>query len=77
MRMTTSGGSIFIRLTSLHYAGAARMMDQEWHSAGDPRLRLMAHAMRHEQQGEIALMHGVGGAEARRQAARNMLANNL
>jgi len=69
--------AMFVRLMSLHHAGAVRMADAELHSSGDPQLRLIAHAIRHEQQGEIALMHGVGGIEAVRQATRNMLANKL
>ncbi|UWU74813.1 DUF305 domain-containing protein [Bradyrhizobium huanghuaihaiense] len=69
--------AVFIHLMSLHHAGAVQMAEDEWHSSGDPRLRLMAHAIRHEQQGEIALMKNVGGIEAVRQATRNMLANNL
>jgi uncharacterized protein (DUF305 family) len=69
--------AMFIRLMSLHHAGAVQMADNQWHSSGDPRLRLMAHAIRHEQQGEIALMNNVTGIEAVRQATRNMLANNL
>ncbi|MEB2677248.1 DUF305 domain-containing protein [Bradyrhizobium japonicum] len=69
--------AVVIRLMSLHHAGAVQMADNQWHSSGDPRLRLMAHAIRHEQQGEIALMNHVTGIEAVRQATRNMLANNL
>jgi hypothetical protein len=37
----------------------------------------MAHAIRHEQQGEIALMHGVSGGGAVSAAFRNMFADNL
>jgi uncharacterized protein (DUF305 family) len=69
--------AVFVRLMSLHHAGAVRMADVAWHSSGDPRLRLMAHAIRHGQQGEIALMQGSSGIDAVRQATRNMLANNL
>jgi uncharacterized protein (DUF305 family) len=69
--------AVFVRLMSLHHAGAVQMADAEWHSAGDPRLRLMAHAIRHEQQGEIALMNDVEGIESVRAATRNMLADNL
>jgi uncharacterized protein (DUF305 family) len=61
----------------LHHAGAVQMADAEWDSSGDPRLRLMAHTMRHEQQGEIASMHGINGVDAVRQATRNILAYNL
>jgi hypothetical protein len=53
------------------------MADQELKSRGDVRLRVMAHAIRHEQQGEIALMHGVSGWPAVAQAVRNMFADNI
>jgi hypothetical protein len=53
----TSFDAVFVRLMSQHHAGAVSMADVKWHSAGDPRLRLRAHAMRHEQQGEVALMN--------------------
>jgi len=78
-RAATNAGfdTVFIRLMSLHHAGAVQMADAELRSSGDPRLRLMAHAIRHEQQGEIALMQGIAGLAAVRQATRNMLANNL
>jgi hypothetical protein len=39
------------------------------------RLQIMAHVIRHEQQGEIALMNGVHGFPAVQQALRNMLAD--
>ena len=68
---------LFVRLMSLHHAGAVKMADQQWNSHGDPRLRVMAHAIRHEQQGEIALMHGVSGVDAVSQAIRNMMADNV
>jgi uncharacterized protein (DUF305 family) len=68
---------LFVRLMSLHHAGAVKMADQQWNSRGDPRLRVMAHAIRHEQQGEIALMHGVSGLDAVAQAIRNMMADNV
>ncbi|WP_283812832.1 DUF305 domain-containing protein [Bradyrhizobium cytisi] len=68
---------VFIRLMSLHHAGAVQMADTQWHCSGDPRWHLMAHAIRHEQQGEIALTNNVTGIEAVRQVTRNMLANNL
>ncbi len=54
---------VFVRLMSQHHAGAVRMAYVEWHSAGDPRLRVIAHAIRHEQQGEIALMNGSTGSK--------------
>jgi uncharacterized protein (DUF305 family) len=69
--------SVFVRLMSLHHRGAVAMADREWHSRGDRRLRIMAHAIRHEQQGEIALMDGVQGAVAVKTAIHNMLADNV
>ncbi|MBV8926361.1 MAG: DUF305 domain-containing protein [Bradyrhizobium sp.] len=69
---------IFIRLMTIHHAGAVRMADQEWHGSGDdPRLKIMAHAIRHEQQGEIALMHGAEGLGAVSIATRNMFADKV
>ena len=46
-------------------------------TSGDQRLRAMAHAIRHEQQGEVALMSGANGLDAVRLATRNMIADNL
>jgi uncharacterized protein (DUF305 family) len=62
---------------SQHHGGAVKMADREWHGSGDLRWRVMAPAIRHEQQGEIALMDGVQGLDAVRQAMRNMLADNI
>lgn len=67
----------FVRLMSLHHKGAVTMADQEWNSDGDIRLRIMAHAIRHEQQGEIALMNGVSGIPAVRTAINNMFSDNV
>jgi uncharacterized protein (DUF305 family) len=67
----------FVRLMSVHHRGAVAMADQEWHSRGDWRLRVMAHAIRHEQQGEIALMDGVQGIQAVRTAIHDMVADNV
>ncbi|WP_128926226.1 DUF305 domain-containing protein [Bradyrhizobium guangxiense] len=69
--------AVFVEAMSRHHAGAVRMADQMWGSRGDPRLRIMAHAIRHEQQGEIALMHGVTGLAAVATAFRNMFADNV
>jgi uncharacterized protein (DUF305 family) len=69
--------TVFIRLMSQHHRGAVVMADQEWHGRGDIRLRIMAHAIRHEQQGEIALMQGSEGMAAVRTAIGNMLADNV
>jgi uncharacterized protein (DUF305 family) len=68
---------LFVELMSIHHAGAVAMADQELKSQGDLRLRVMAHAIRHEQQGEIALMHGVSGWPAVAQAVRNMFADTI
>lgn len=68
---------LFIALMSQHHRGAVKMADQMWHSSGDPRLRVMAHAIRHEQQGEIALMQSASGAAAVGTAFRNMLRDNV
>lgn len=48
----------FVPLMTRHHQGAVAMADQGWRQAGDLRLRLAAHAIRHAQRGEIALMHG-------------------
>lgn len=69
--------NLFIQLMTAHHAGAVRMADQEWRGSGDPRLRIMAHAIRHEQQGEIALMHRLEGVEAVSTGTRNMFADNF
>jgi uncharacterized protein (DUF305 family) len=68
---------VFVETMSKHHAGAVRMADQMWHSGGDLRLRVMAHAIRHEQQGEIALMHGASGIAAVATAFRNMRGDNV
>jgi uncharacterized protein (DUF305 family) len=65
--------TVFVAMMTKHHKGAVRMANRMWHSRGDPRLRIMAHAIRHEQQGEIALMHGVTGIAAVTAATRNML----
>ncbi|MCK1392506.1 DUF305 domain-containing protein [Bradyrhizobium sp. 1] len=69
--------AVFVEMMTRHHKGAVKMADQMWHSRGDPRLRVMAHAIRHEQQGEIALMHGESGLAAVVTATRNMLGDNV
>jgi uncharacterized protein (DUF305 family) len=69
--------TLFIHLMSIHHAGAVKMADQAWRGQGDSRLRVMAHAIRHEQQGEIRLMHGTSGFDAVSAALRNMIADNI
>jgi uncharacterized protein (DUF305 family) len=68
---------LFVKLMTIHHAGAVAMADRELAGNGDLRLRIMAHAIRHEQQGEIALMRGVAGVQAVHQAVANMFADNV
>jgi uncharacterized protein (DUF305 family) len=74
---TTSFDAMFVQLMSVHHAGAVFMADQELKSRGDLRLRIMAHAIRHEQQGEIALMKGLTGVEAVERAVENMFTDTI
>ena len=73
----TSFDGLFVQLMTIHHAGAVAMADIELRGNGDLRLRIMAHAIRHEQQGEVALMRGVSGLEAVRQAVQSMFADQL
>lgn len=68
---------VFVEAMSRHHSGAVRMADRMWQSRGDLRLRIMAHAIRHGQQGEIALMRGVDGIAAVATAFRNMFGDNV
>lgn len=69
--------ALFVEMMTLHHKGAVKMAGDMWHSHGDPRLRVMAHAIRHEQQGEIALMQGVSGVAAVAMAFSNMFGDNV
>ena len=69
--------ALFVKVMTIHHAGAVKMADDELGGGSDPRLRVMAHAIRHEQQGEIALMDCVKGQNAVRIAVSNMLADNV
>jgi uncharacterized protein (DUF305 family) len=69
--------ALFVEMMSLHHKGAVKMAEQQWHSRGDPRLRIMAHAIRHEQQGQIALMQGASGIAAVATAFRNMFGDHV
>ncbi len=60
---------LFVELMSAHHARAVAMADEAMREAGDPRLKLMAHAIRHSQRGEIALMRGVPPGFAATRAA--------
>lgn len=53
---------------SAHHSGAIQMADEAWRESGSLRLRLMSHAIRHSQRGEIELMHRTRGFEAVRRA---------
>lgn len=68
---------LFILMMTFHHAGAVKMADQRLRQTGDVRLTLMAHAIRHEQQGEIALMHGRRGLPAVSDAIANMFRDNV
>src|SRR4051812_16925395 len=69
--------ALFVRLITIHHAGAVAMADAETKGRGDLRLRIMAHAIRHEQQGEIALMERLSGFKAVKHAVANMLADSV
>ncbi|MGA0595029.1 DUF305 domain-containing protein [Enterovirga sp. CN4-39] len=58
----------FIALMSHHHAGAIQMADEGLRRAGDIRLRLMSHGIRHGQRGEVQLMHNLQGRAAVRSA---------
>jgi uncharacterized protein (DUF305 family) len=67
----------FIDLMTRHHMGAVAMADSQLRQGSDPRLRMMAHAIRHGQQGEIALMNGVQGGKAVSIGFRNMISDNV
>jgi uncharacterized protein (DUF305 family) len=68
---------LFVDLMTRHHKGAVKMADAQLRDGSDLRLRVMAHAIRHEQQGEIALMNGVDGPSAVSLAFRNMFGDNV
>jgi uncharacterized protein (DUF305 family) len=63
---------MFIRIMSFHHAGAIAMSDEAMIQGGDPRIRILAHALRHAQSGEIELMKGTSGLAATGAAIRAM-----
>ena len=63
---------LFIGLMTAHHQGAVLMADEAMREAGDIRLRLMAHATRHAQRGEIELMHGSQGFAAVKSATLSL-----
>ena len=64
---------LFVGLMTFHHDGAILMAQEAIERSGDLRLRLMAQAIRHEQRGEIALMHGLRRPAAVRAAISNLL----
>ncbi|MFL5251593.1 MAG: DUF305 domain-containing protein [Rhodopila sp.] len=68
---------LFVRLMSFHHAGAVEMADEEMHSRGNIRLRIMAQAIRHGQQGEIEMMHGTSGLPAVRAAILDLFSARI
>jgi uncharacterized protein (DUF305 family) len=62
----------FVQLMTQHHQGAVLMATQLLQGPADPRLRVMAHATRHAQRGEIELLHGIGGWDAVRAAWTHM-----
>jgi uncharacterized protein (DUF305 family) len=62
----------FIAMMTTHHQGAIAMADEALRNAGDIRLRLMSHATRHAQRGEIELMRNRTGFAATRAALVNM-----
>jgi uncharacterized protein (DUF305 family) len=65
---------LFVSLMTAHHNGAIAMADEVVRSDADLRLRLMSHAIRHSQQGEIQLMHGREGWAAVRSATLSLIA---
>ena len=63
----------FVALMTHHHQGAIAMADEAMRNAADLRLRLMAHATRHAQRGEIELMRNTTGFAATRAAVANMI----
>lgn len=69
----SSFDTLFVDLMTQHHRGAIEMADEAVERANDIRLKLMSHAIRHEQRGEIALMHGSRGLSAVQSAVENLL----
>jgi uncharacterized protein (DUF305 family) len=69
--------TLFVKLMTAHHAGAVAMADAELRNGSDVRLRMMAQGIRHEQQGEIALMQGAAGVPAVLLASQYMLGDRV
>jgi uncharacterized protein (DUF305 family) len=68
---------LFVQLMRFHHAGAVEMADEEIHSLGDIRLRIMAQAIRHAQQGEIEMMRGTSRLPAVRAAVLDLFSARI
>jgi Domain of unknown function (DUF305) len=73
----SSFDAVFLDLMTRLHKGAVAMVGSQLRDGVDPRLRIMAHAIRHAQQGEIALLHGMSGGNAVSFGFRNMFADNV
>ena len=49
------------------------MAEEAIREAGDPRLKLISHAIRHEQSSAIELMHGARGLRAVKAAVASLM----
>lgn len=63
----------FVELMTVHHRGAIAMADDAIDRASDVRLKLMSHSIRHQQSGQIELMHGNEGVSAVRAAVAALL----
>jgi uncharacterized protein (DUF305 family) len=66
--------TLFVRLMSFHHTGAIEMADDAMRHAGDVRLKVMAHGIRHAQRGEIQLMLNNQGLSAVRSGVHALFA---
>jgi uncharacterized protein (DUF305 family) len=64
----------FVLLMSIHHQGAVAMANDALVQASDPPLKIMAHAVRHAQLGEIKMMERVRGIQAVRASLAAMFA---
>lgn len=64
---------LFVELMTIHHRGAIAMADDAIDQASDVRLKLMSHSIRHQQSGQIELMHGNEGVSAVRAAVAALL----
>lgn len=69
--------ALFVKLMTIHHVGAVKMAYEELRGGSDTRLRVMAHAIRHEQQEETALTDCVDDENAVVLAVSNMFADTI